>query len=853
MDFVENKIIKEINYLQKDPDRVSDLLTNYQSLLEYIYILTLGYLWNKNIQVISEDNKSRVFKLILRPTIGQVLEICKILDFNKEIFKNQNIITTYDRYPKLRNDSIGHKYTYEKDKFEIIQEFRKLYESFKNLDLIFMRNNIDLVYVKNKPTNNFTGKLFNFNGDYDLWTCNENTYHFNTDNLYLMLNVNNYYRISPFIIIDEAGNIFIFCNIKEKQIGRIEYNKVFQGEKYLKDWEDIESLYFNKDGIREKSFNGTIVNIFKKNYKKYYDFGVKDNLHNFLIKNRSSVCAIVCGHGGVGKTALVQSICEDFKNNQNKYFDYIIFLTAKNRSFNIYKGKIDQETPTVTAYGQIISLLNKIINDVDSEDDILVSETTSKILIVVDDFESFEENDKRKIKAFISKLNASIHKVIITTRIADTNGEQFPTNELDKNQTILFLKNIIENSNPNLLKYETKLESSEIINKVYLITTGRPLFIFYLANVIAQKPNIEEATSININSIVDAREFLFGRVYDYLKNQLAKDIFVCLSLIISEKNLTNSVDKLKIILETDGEIDNYQLEIALKDLEFQKIIEFNNDRKIFEVYSGELIQIMKDYFEDRNDDWKAKRKNKAKQIEDIKDLGVHQTILKSLKSDRETKNETEVINNYRSFLNRIDISINLKIEALSDLIIYYRTIYKRVEGIRYLTKIHKDFNHNSDFIILSSNYHWEDGSEEEKKYSLKIINEYISKNINLSEDNRFELMSILTNRECSLFKKSLKNNDDKLDYNEEIPTEIIKDTYNNGERLFEQMKLKKIDLPYKIVSDVCKALISFVDFCIINKKIEIGNEICAYMMKHSLNDYRKRFESKISEIQKLKK
>ncbi len=47
------------------------------------------------------------------------------------------------------------------------------------------------------------------------------------------------------------------------------------------------------------------------------------------------------GHGGIGKTSAIQHVCEQLANTEYKKFDYIIFLSAKDRYYNYYKGIIE--------------------------------------------------------------------------------------------------------------------------------------------------------------------------------------------------------------------------------------------------------------------------------------------------------------------------------------------------------------------------------------------------------------------------------------------------------------------------------------------------------------------------------
>lgn len=71
-----------------------------------------------------------------------------------------------------------------------------------------------------------------------------------------------------------------------------------------------------------------------------------------------------------------------------------------------------------------------------------------KILLVVDDFETFTKEEKDKIEKFILGLNINYHKIIITTRAANIKlGQEFQTSELTESETSQFLMRVIENEN----------------------------------------------------------------------------------------------------------------------------------------------------------------------------------------------------------------------------------------------------------------------------------------------------------------------------------------------------------------------------------------------------------------------
>ena len=53
----------------------------------------LGYLWNKNIDLIDDDDRESIFEKVIRPTTGQVVEMCRILDMEQEFFGGRPVVT----------------------------------------------------------------------------------------------------------------------------------------------------------------------------------------------------------------------------------------------------------------------------------------------------------------------------------------------------------------------------------------------------------------------------------------------------------------------------------------------------------------------------------------------------------------------------------------------------------------------------------------------------------------------------------------------------------------------------------------------------------------------------------------
>ena len=80
-----------------------------------------------------------------------------------------------------------------------------------------------------------------------------------------------------------------------------------------------------------------------------------------MLNAKHSVAATIWGHGGVGKTATVQKICDELGLKTNRRFDYVIFTTAKDRFYNYLTGRIEESNERISSYEELIKSINQII------------------------------------------------------------------------------------------------------------------------------------------------------------------------------------------------------------------------------------------------------------------------------------------------------------------------------------------------------------------------------------------------------------------------------------------------------------------------------------------------------------
>ena len=112
MNYISKKIDDRL-FILESIGKTSDILTQYQAKFEFFLVFILGYLWNKNLNKLDESDKEILFNQIQKPTIGDIVAICRKLDYDNLIRHNKRLNKTLEDYPSIRNNNIGHGYIFE--------------------------------------------------------------------------------------------------------------------------------------------------------------------------------------------------------------------------------------------------------------------------------------------------------------------------------------------------------------------------------------------------------------------------------------------------------------------------------------------------------------------------------------------------------------------------------------------------------------------------------------------------------------------------------------------------------------------------------------------------------------------
>jgi len=876
MDYIRKQIEQRIDFLSSIEDKAG-LISHHQSRFEYVLVYLLGYLWNKNIQSLDAADKEFVFQGIIKPTIGGIVSLCRKLDINKEILKNSKLNKAIEKYPSLRNEILGHGYSFEDSVDSTIASLDILYNSVLSANLPALSADIDLIYVLSIDDVYYKGINYKSDGStYVPWSCHKDIYTFKVNSIYGSIGLNEYFRLSPFIEISAYGKeVYIFNSIDEKLLGKIRYNRLLETGILNKEWKEISELNIVEDGVKVKTSNGTILNVYKNNYNKYIDIGIKQKITDFLIKNKASVCATIWGHGGVGKTATIQSVCDDLANNERKIFDYIVFLSAKDRRYNFYTGNIEQINDSISSFDELIKSVNKVLFNSESFETQSIIDFQGKVLLVIDDFETFTKEEKDKIEKFILGLNINNHKIIITTRAANIKlGQEFQTNELTESETGEFIMRVIENENlGNEVALKRELQDNPTLHKIYEITSGRPLFIFQFAFIVGQK-GIKDALNFNIKEGTTAIHFLYGRIYDYL-SQKAKDLFVVLSLLVDGNDLVNVLEKAQYILnlENEPELFNSTVDELIK----LKIIKFTDDEnRFFEIYSNEIFQMMSDYFQKKENTFKRSCVSRRDQVNKDKILDIEHSLLFSANANRLAKNEIEVIESYKQIINRATSPLEIKLSAILNLSAYLVVDKgKKDFALKYLDDYSHFFKntirgdnhriHYAMFTKMWATYNWANGTKSQKQKAIEILLEYAKTGFNYNNDIDIELAGMLLQynsivvisdwQDLKEQKRYEEISDNEFKQLRDAQKQVCKDIHDKqGVSLYNAISQKKLgEISSGARQNIIAGLYNFIEVLVRLQKVDLALEICEYIFYFAPKNFHLQFERKVEWLKQIQK
>jgi len=616
MDYILSKIEKEIELSEYDEECICRI-NLYRVWFEYVIVS----LFSSSYNMFGVKNKNLIDQIIsdlnMGASAGKLLQYCEKMDASKVLLTDELKEKLY-KYTSIRNIGWGHSFSCQKEDYvDFLNQLSGLFHSLKLLKLPFLENHHNLYKVNKIDGNRYFGTRYEYDGQRERFEMESSNISFDIDNVYSLdmmydrepIDYSKFQRVSPFVAL-KSEHIYIIDKIKRKNLGQILYHHLFQKEEktYTREWSE---LVYKKPDPESKTIemdNGTIINKFERNYSKFVEeiaVPIINQIKDFL-ENKSSDLAVVRGMGGIGKTAIVQKLCDDLSKDEECPFSYIIFLTAKKRTFDYKEGVLrdilrdeKKQSNYVSSFEDIQRELREIFavsEEIDSNS-FCFKNNDERILLVIDDFESFNESDSEKITDAIKELNAIHHKVIITTRDQNvSSNNEIRTTHLSEKESILFLQEIHTFSE----KEQRKLEDENVRKAIYKGTNGYPIVLLHLSEVIYRKgfDNSINEDFINSSNVFD---YMYGNMYETL-SPYARDLFCIMALFLEEPSnsnmgtLSGSIDDLRTVFaEEEDEATELDFKKALNDLKEYRIL--TTDDNSFTITTPLIIKLMKHRYE----------------------------------------------------------------------------------------------------------------------------------------------------------------------------------------------------------------------------------------------------------------
>lgn len=274
---------------------------------------------------------------------------------------------------------------------------------------------------------------------------------------------------------------------------------------------------------------------------------------------------VVFGHGGVGKTALViefiNRLIKDIRDKKiSSPFGFILFFSSKAEILEFTKTTgelyINNVRKQINSFEDFINNLFTYLNIKNWNDESYDKETNG--IIVIDNFESFENSDKDLIFDFIKNSPRNV-SFILTSRNEERCEERIQLEEFtERNNGIDFINTFIE-------EYEMLVElSQEQKRKLVNATKGNTLIlILALERINDGKKDfnsiMEELDNISSQNIEIIADFMYKNSFDQTINDL------------SSKNYA-PIDILRIIALYNEPVDLFSIstltDIAIREVEF---------------------------------------------------------------------------------------------------------------------------------------------------------------------------------------------------------------------------------------------------------------------------------------------
>lgn len=570
MDYIQRQLHNSINKMQrKEGAAASTIAGLYNVLFQYQLYLIFACLWDKLEPEMTMKEKANYLCDMQRASLGKILENIERLSRKDPTVMSlpKTFYSKMREFIAARNASTGHGVLIpgmqNSEYAKLAELYAQVDQTIGDLRIPILARDCIFYYL---PTETSHQVVVFDDHDYDyqnlslLWLRELGI---RSRELHYRVEEGDCYRISPFILCREERNgdtPALYCYQKyDLRTGVFTYNKysdLVENATLQETFKDYLMSFGEEHVHTVLRINGVICNKFENNYDYFvttkpissYEQKVKE----FLISGRSNTCLTIRGGGGIGKTALVQYVCTKniLEPSNAGNIHYLVFCSAKDREFALgatthAEIRTIQDESVVHGYEDIIRTIAWVLGHdtpLQTEEDIRDVENvllrTSGVLLIVDDFETLEEVDKKRIVALSNRLDVTKHKMIVTTRSQyNMGGEEYYIEGLDRDQTIAFMRARFQSkdySERQRAQFDTFVKDKEIKEQIYTFTRGLPLRAIQLGHLL--ELNNFSTKSLRMTDKETTQEFLFGRLYDYFGTATAKALFLIVATFVQFGN-----------------------------------------------------------------------------------------------------------------------------------------------------------------------------------------------------------------------------------------------------------------------------------------------------------------------------
>ena len=282
-----------------------------------------------------------------------------------------------------------------------------------------------------------------------------------------------------------------------------------------------DSSYFTDKYSEISKQKNTVIHNIPKLYCDEVEFiGRKEELYKLkeLMNNQTKPIISVIGEGGVGKTALVLKLLNDYLKDNNSPFEIILWVSFKMTTLEgISFVEIDDSIKSISGmYNEINDFIGG--KTLSSADELIELSKQFKTLLVLDNLETINASELKNFFYLFSNHG----KILTTSRIGVNEQEvRFLLQGLSHNDVIAYTSELLEYYKLTNLFVGSK-DRVRFAEKLF----NNPLVIKWAIRSL----NCGEKLSNIYDNIIDAVNFCMSNVYDKLSD-LSKRILQIISIL----------------------------------------------------------------------------------------------------------------------------------------------------------------------------------------------------------------------------------------------------------------------------------------------------------------------------------